>query len=124
MASVLVQSADASPPFVVDAIRRDFPVLGERVNGRRLVWLDNAATTQKPQAVIDRLGYFYAHENSNVHRGAHALAVPATDTYEAARATVAGLLGARSFSPGALPRRSTWSLRPGAAGTSAPVMRS
>jgi cysteine desulfurase / selenocysteine lyase len=60
------------------------------------VWLDNAATTQKPQAVIDRLGFFYAHENSNVHRGAHALAVRATDAYEGARATVADFLGAPS----------------------------
>ena len=96
LASVPVQPADASPPFVVDAIRRDFPVLSERVNGRQLVWLDNAATTQKPRAVIDRLGYFYAHENSNVHRGAHALAVRATDAYEGARATVADFLGAPS----------------------------
>jgi cysteine desulfurase/selenocysteine lyase len=88
--------ADASPPFDVGAIRRDFPILGERVHGRPLVWLDNAATTQKPQVVIDRLGYFYAHENSNVHRGAHALAVQATDAYEDARAAVAGFLGAPS----------------------------
>jgi cysteine desulfurase/selenocysteine lyase len=88
--------AGARPPFDVGAIRRDFPILGERVNGRPLVWLDNAATTQKPQAVIDRLSYFYAHENSNVHRGAHALAVRATDAYEGARATIADFLGAPS----------------------------
>jgi cysteine desulfurase/selenocysteine lyase len=53
--------------------------LQERVNGRPLVWLDNAATTQKPQSVIDRLNYFYEHENSNVHRAAHELAARATD---------------------------------------------
>jgi cysteine desulfurase/selenocysteine lyase len=78
------------------AVRREFPILNERVNGRRLVWLDNAATTQKPQAVIDRLSYFYAHENSNVHRAAHTLAARATDAYENARATVARFLGASS----------------------------
>ncbi len=83
-------------PFYVEAIRRQFPILSEQINGRQLVWLDNAATTQKPQAVIDRLGYFYAHENSNVHRAAHALAARATDAYESARATVAGFIGAPS----------------------------
>ena len=61
------------PPFDVNAVRRDFPILQERVNGRQLVWFDNAATTQKPQAVIDRLAYFYAHENSNIHRAAHTI---------------------------------------------------
>jgi cysteine desulfurase / selenocysteine lyase len=69
-------------PFDVGAIRRDFPILEERVNGRQLVWLDNAATTQKPQAVIDRLKYFYEHENSNIHSAAHELAARATDAYE------------------------------------------
>jgi cysteine desulfurase / selenocysteine lyase len=71
------------------------------------VWLDNAATTQKPQAVIDRLGFFYAHENSNVHRGAHALAVRATDAYEGARATVADFLGAPSSDSIAFTRGTT-----------------
>ncbi len=51
-------------------IKKDFPILNERINGKQLVWLDNAATTQKPQAVIDRISYFYAHENSNIHRAA------------------------------------------------------
>ena len=78
------------------AVRREFPILNERIHGRRLVWLDNAATTQKPQTVIDRLSYFYAHENSNVHRAAHTLAARATDAYENARATVARFLGASS----------------------------
>ena len=82
--------------FDVDAIRRDFPILAERVNGHQLVWLDNAATTQKPQEVIDRLTRFYSHENSNVHRGAHELAARATDAYEDARASVASFLGAPS----------------------------
>jgi cysteine desulfurase/selenocysteine lyase len=80
--------------FDAAVIRRDFPILRERVNGRPLVWLDNAATTQKPQSVIDRLSYFYAHENSNVHRAAHELAARATDAYEAAREKVRRFLNA------------------------------
>jgi cysteine desulfurase / selenocysteine lyase len=91
-----LQGLDRHPPFNVAAIRRDFPILAERVNGRPLIWLDNAATTQKPQAVIDRLSYFYAHENSNIHRAAHELAARATDAYEGARATVQRFLGASS----------------------------
>ena len=80
----------------VATIRRDFPILAERVNGKPLVWLDNAATTQKPQAVLDRLTHFYEHENSNIHRAAHELAARATDAYEGARKTVARFLGAPS----------------------------
>jgi cysteine desulfurase/selenocysteine lyase len=86
----------ARVPFDVNLIRRDFPILTERVNGRPLVWLDNAATTQKPQAVIDRLKYFYEHENSNIHRAAHELAARATDAYEGARERVRGFLNASS----------------------------
>ena len=78
------------------AARADFPALHQQVNGRPLVWLDNAATTQKPRAVIDALTRFYEHDNSNVHRGAHTLAARATDAYEGARASVARLLGAPS----------------------------
>ncbi|ENO84506.1 family 2A encapsulin nanocompartment cargo protein cysteine desulfurase, partial [Thauera linaloolentis] len=86
----------AHPPFDVHAVRRDFPILQERVNGRQLIWLDNAATTHKPRAVIDRLAYFYEHENSNIHRAAHELAARATDAYEGARDKVARFLGAGS----------------------------
>jgi len=75
----------SSYSFDVEAIRRDFPILREVVNGRPLIWLDNGATTQKPQSVIDRISYFYEHENSNVHRAAHELAARATDAYESAR---------------------------------------
>ena len=92
----LPKTGSAHPPFDVNAIRRDFPILQERVNGRQLVWFDNAATTQKPQSVIDRLSYFYAHENSNIHRAAHALAGRATDAYEGARDTVRRFIGAAS----------------------------
>ncbi|MFT4249259.1 MAG: family 2A encapsulin nanocompartment cargo protein cysteine desulfurase, partial [Pseudomonas sp.] len=91
-----VPQADAGrhPPFDVHAVRRDFPVLAERVNGRQLVWFDNAATTHKPSSVIERISYFYAHENSNIHRAAHELAARATDAYEGARERVKGFINA------------------------------
>jgi len=82
--------------FDVQAIRRDFPILAEKVNGKNLVWFDNAATTQKPASVMERLVYFYEHENSNVHRAAHTLAAQATDAYEGARAKAAAFLNAGS----------------------------
>jgi cysteine desulfurase / selenocysteine lyase len=83
-------------PFDPRAVRRDFPILAERVNGRPLVWLDNAATTQKPRSVIERLSRFYEHESSNVHRAAHTLAARSTDAYEAAREKVRAFLNAPS----------------------------
>ena len=86
----------SSYSFDAEALKRDFPILSERVNGRPLIWLDNAATTQKPQSVIDRLKYFYEHENSNVHRAAHELAARATDAYESAREKVRRFLNASS----------------------------
>ncbi|AVQ84463.1 MULTISPECIES: family 2A encapsulin nanocompartment cargo protein cysteine desulfurase [unclassified Variovorax] len=82
------------PPFDVHAVRRDFPILKERVNGKQLVWFDNAATTHKPQSVIDRIAYFYEHENSNIHRAAHELAARATDAYEGARERVRKFINA------------------------------
>ncbi len=91
-----MQGLGAHPAFDAYMVRRDFPILGELVNGRPLIWLDNAATTQKPQAVIDRLTYFYQHENSNIHRAAHELAARATDAYEGARETVRRFLNASS----------------------------
>jgi len=92
-------AAQAVPPaahsgFNPDVVRRDFPILSERVNGKPLIWLDNAATTQKPRAVIERLKYFYEHENSNIHRAAHTLAARSTDAYEAARETVRRFINA------------------------------
>jgi cysteine desulfurase/selenocysteine lyase len=86
----------AHPAFNVEAIRKDFPILQERVHGRPLVWFDNAATTQKPLAVIERLSQFYRHENSNIHRAAHELAARSTDAYEGARRQVQRFLGAAS----------------------------
>jgi cysteine desulfurase/selenocysteine lyase len=80
--------APARPAFDEAAIRRDFPILATRVLGRPLVYLDNAATTQKPQAVLDRIARYYREENANVHRGVHALSERATEAYEGARRTV------------------------------------
>jgi cysteine desulfurase/selenocysteine lyase len=88
------QLADEHEVFDVNAVREDFPILKETVNGRPLIWFDNAATTQKPQVVIDRLSHFYAHENSNIHRAAHELAARATDAYEEARAATRRFVGA------------------------------
>jgi cysteine desulfurase / selenocysteine lyase len=85
-----------NPPFDVNIIRQDFPILKEQVNGKQLIWLDNAATTQKPKQVVDRISYFYEHENSNIHRAAHELAARATDAYEGARKKVQNFLNAAS----------------------------
>ena len=86
----------AAPPFDINQVRRDFPILHQHVNGRPLVWLDNAATTQKPQSVIDRISHYYAHDNSNIHRAAHELAARSTDAYEGAREKVQHFLNAAS----------------------------
>ncbi len=78
----------------VHAIRADFPILRQTVNGKPLIYMDNTATTQKPQAVIDALSDFYATRNANVHRGVHHLSVQATQAYEQARLKVRDFLGA------------------------------
>ena len=83
-------------PFDVRRIRADFPILGEQVQGRPLVYLDNGATAQKPRAVIDALSHYYATQNANVHRGVHHLSQVATDAYEAARRKVATFINAAS----------------------------
>ena len=80
--------------FNVTRIREDFPILKETVNGKPLVYLDNAATSQKPQAVIDALVNYYMTENSNVHRGVHTLSQKATDAYEGAREKVRQFINA------------------------------
>jgi cysteine desulfurase/selenocysteine lyase len=95
IAPVFIDASSGARTFDAASIRNDFPILQE-VHNRRLIWLDNGATTQKPQVVIDRLAAFYAHENSNVHRGAHTLAARATDAYEAARDKVRRFIGASS----------------------------
>ncbi|MEI6861713.1 MAG: aminotransferase class V-fold PLP-dependent enzyme, partial [Verrucomicrobiota bacterium] len=85
-----------SPPSTLDAsaLRADFPALHQTVHGKPLVYLDNAATTHKPRVVLDALARYYEHDNSNVHRGLHALSMRATDSYEAARARAAQFINA------------------------------
>ena len=85
---------NTSSGFDVEEVRRDFPILGEKVRGKPLVYLDSAATTQKPRVVIERLDRYYRTENANIHRGIHFLSERATEAYEEARATVARFLGA------------------------------
>ena len=84
----------ASTAYDVTRIRRDFPILHQEIHGKPLVYLDNAATTQKPQTVIDALTRYYSFDNSNVHRGVHTLSMRATQAYEAARKKVASFINA------------------------------
>ena len=93
-ARIQPSQTDRHPSFDVNAVRRDFPILQERINGKQLVWLDNAATTHKPRQVIERIAHFYEHENSNIHRAAHTLAARATDAYEHAREVVRRFINA------------------------------
>jgi cysteine desulfurase/selenocysteine lyase len=95
-AALPAQAALPAPPYDVNQVRRDFPILHQHINGRPLVWLDNAATTQKPQMVIDRISHYYSHDNSNIHRAAHELAARSTDAYEGAREKVMKFLNAGS----------------------------
>ncbi|MDE2900953.1 MAG: cysteine desulfurase [Chloroflexota bacterium] len=81
-------------PFDVEAVRRDFPILSREVAGKPLVYLDSAATSQKPQVVIDALAAYYSGINANVHRGVHTLSQEATEAYEGARAKVRAFINA------------------------------
>ena len=90
----MTRVSTASGSFDVARIREDFPILKQRINDKPLVYLDNAATGQKPQAVIDALVNYYTCENSNVHRGVHTLSQRATDAYEGARSKVRQFLNA------------------------------
>jgi cysteine desulfurase/selenocysteine lyase len=83
--------------YDVERLRSDFPILRERPYGKPLVYLDNAASAQKPRAVLDRINHFYEHEYANVHRGLHYLANAATDAYEAARESVRRFLNAKTI---------------------------
>ena len=83
-----------TPPFDVDAVRRDFPILGRAVRNRALVYLDNAATSQKPRAVIEAIERYYEEDNSNIHRGVHFLSQQATFAYERARGRIATFVNA------------------------------
>ena len=88
------QPASRTPSFDLASIRADFPILAERVRDQRLVYLDNAATTQKPEAVLQAMDSYYRHSNANVHRAVYTLAERATLAYEGARDTIAKFLGA------------------------------
>ncbi|QRY39719.1 SufS family cysteine desulfurase [Microbacterium hominis] len=97
MTSATASPVSAAPVAALDAsaIKRDFPILGEQVNGHPLAYLDSAATSQKPLVVLDAERDFLTHANAAVHRGAHTLAAEATELFEDARATVAGFVGAQ-----------------------------
>src|SRR5690348_16511411 len=86
------------PPEKFDwaGLRADFPILHQKVHGQPLIYFDNAATTQKPKAVVDALRHYYEHDNANVHRGIHELSNRATAAFEAARARAARFINARS----------------------------
>lgn len=86
--------AALKPLLDAEKLRRDFPTLHQTVHGKKLVYLDNAATAQKPQAVIDAIRLYYERDNANVHRGVHELSVRATDAFEAAREKVTSFIGA------------------------------
>jgi len=96
MSGVLTQQQAAAGAYDVQAIRRDFPILSRQVHGKPLVYLDNGASAQKPQCVIDAVSRAYAEEYANVHRGLHYLSNLATERFEAARETVRGFLNAAS----------------------------
>ena len=92
----LAESRAPSGSFDVMRVREDFPILKLKVHGKPLVYLDNGATSQKPQAVIDALNRYYSAENSNIHRGVHYLSEQATTAYEAARGKIRQFINARS----------------------------
>ena len=90
-------TATSAPSLLdVDSIRQDFPALNQKVHGKPLVWLDNAATTHKPQRVINATAHFYQRDNSNIHRAAHAIAARSTELFENGREKVREFLGAAS----------------------------
>lgn len=113
----------STPPYDVERIREDFPILSREVHGRPLVYLDNAATTQKPRAVIDRISRYYAEENANVHRGVHVLSAEGTEAFEAARQSVASFIGAPSPREVVFTRGTTESINLVAYGFSAAVLQ-
>ncbi len=102
--------APGAAPLDVQRIREDFPILHQQVHGRPLVYLDNAATTQKPRPVIDAISRYYERDNANIHRGVHELSVRATDAYEAARHRIARFIGAARWEETVLTRGTTESI--------------
>src|SRR6266567_3266876 len=109
MTTATLTEPTASNPKSIDwtALRKDFPILDQQVHGQPLIYFDNAATSQKPRAVMDALVHYYEHDNANVHRGIHELSSRATTAYEAARARaakginlVANSWGTKNLKPG------------------------
>jgi cysteine desulfurase/selenocysteine lyase len=90
----------------VEKIRKDFPILSLTINGKPLVYLDNAATSQKPNTVIKAIEHYYTHQNSNIHRGVHFLSQRATEAYEVSRKKVAKFINA-PHEPGSTQLRKT-----------------
>jgi cysteine desulfurase / selenocysteine lyase len=95
MNAAIVPASARSDKFDVASIRRDFPILDQTVHGKPLVYLDNAASSQRPRAVIDAITRYYEHDHANVHRGVHTLSQRATEAYEGARETIRGFINAR-----------------------------
>ncbi|HJW29709.1 MAG TPA: aminotransferase class V-fold PLP-dependent enzyme, partial [Saprospiraceae bacterium] len=93
-----LSSGSAILPFDVEQIRRDFPILSRKVNGFPLVYFDNAASSQKPDQVLDRINDYYHRLHANVHRGVHQLSQEATEAFEHSRKTIAAFIGAKSDS--------------------------
>src|SRR5215470_15302207 len=91
----MVHAAKSISGFDVERVRTDFPVLHQQVHGHPLVYLDNAATSQKPQVVIDAISRYYEHDNSNIHRGVHTLSERATADHDRAREVVRQFINAR-----------------------------
>jgi len=110
MATATANQTSANRDFDVESIRADFPILGRQIHGRRLVYLDNAATTQKPEAVINTLSTYYRETNANIHRGLHTLSEEATTQYEGVRGKVARFIGAESGEQIIFTRNATESL--------------
>ena len=88
-------TTDSKKPFDVEQVREAFPILRRKINGHPLVYLDNGASTQKPQSVIDRVAHYYRHQHANIHRGVHHLSQQATQAYEDARETIRAFINAR-----------------------------
>ena len=113
--------------FDVNALRARFPILAKRIRGNPFIYLDNAATTQKPQSVIDVLNEYYTDQNANIHRGIHYLSEQATEAYEEARCRVAKFINAPSerqvIFVRAPPRASTWWRKPSGGSASVPATK-
>ena len=106
------ETAIQSPPTIPATVREDFPALAQEVNGHPLVYFDNAATTQKPRAVLEAVQRYYEHDNANVHRGIHELSNRATAAYAGARARVAEFLNTFGREEIIFTRGTTESLNP------------